>query len=276
MNPLFKDLGVGVGLRPAHRSIFLESPPKSVSWVEVVTENYMPWEKEGWGKSFQMLSRIRKNFPVALHGVSLNLGSVDTLDPHYLFRLKQLVNQIEPVIISDHLAWTGINGETLHDLLPLPYTQEALNNIIFKIDQVQNYLGRRILIENPSSYLEFKNPEMSEVEFLKQVLKAADCGLLLDINNIYVSSVNHGFNPKEYLKEIPGDRVGQIHLAGHSDQGDHLIDTHDAPVDPKVWDLYNYSLELFGVKSTMLERDEKIPEWSELEIELLNRVSSEI
>lgn len=269
MRPLFKDLGVGVGLRPAHRPLFLETPPDSVSWVEVISENYMSWEKEGLGKSFQSLIQIRKNYPVALHGVSLNLGSIDKVDPHYIARLKQLIDHIEPALVSDHLSWTGINGESLHDLLPLPYTTEALTHITSKIDQVQNYLGRRILIENPSSYLEFSSSEMSEVEFLLELFNKTDCGLLLDINNIYVSSVNHGFEPKDYLKRIPKQRIGQIHLAGHSNQGGYLIDTHDAPICPEVWELFRYSVELFGTKSTMIERDGHIPEWNEMETELL-------
>jgi uncharacterized protein (UPF0276 family) len=269
MSPLFKDLGIGVGLRPAHRPMFLDHPPASVSWVEVISENYMPWEKEGFGKSFQTLSEIRKNYPVFLHGVSLNLGSIDPLDPHYLSRLKQLVDQIEPFIISDHLSWSGINGEVLHDLLPLPYTQEALELISSKIDQVQNYLGRRILIENPSTYLEFKNSEMSEVEFINLILNKTDCGLLLDVNNVYVSSVNHGFDPKTYLNSIPSARIGQIHLAGHSNMGGYLIDTHDEPVCQEVWDLFRYAVELYGTKSTMIERDDHIPEWKVLELELL-------
>lgn len=269
MFPLFKDLGVGVGLRPAHRPLFLENPPSSVSWVEVTTENYMSWEKEGLGKSFQSLLKIRQNSPVVLHGVSLNLGSIDPVDKGYLTRFRQLIEQIEPALVSDHLSWTGINGKNLHDLLPLPYTQEALTHISSKIDQVQNYLGRRILIENPSSYLEFANSEMSEVDFLLEVINKTDCGVLLDINNIYVSSVNHGFDPKDYLRKIPSHRIGQIHLAGHSNQGGYLIDTHDAPVCPEVWGLFRYSVELFGTKSTMIERDGHIPEWSEMELELL-------
>lgn len=269
MYPLFKDLGVGVGLRPAHRPLFLKNPPSSVSWVEVTTENYMSWEQEGLGKSFQSLLKIRQDFPVVLHGVSLNLGSIDPVNKFYLTRFRQLIEQIDPTLISDHLAWTGINGENLHDLLPLPYTQEALTHISSKIDQVQNYLGRRILIENPSSYLEFANSEMSEVDFLLEVLNKTDCGLLLDINNVYVSSVNHGFNPKDYLRKIPGHRIGQIHLAGHSNLRGYLIDTHDAPVCPEVWELFRYSVELFGSKSTMIERDGHIPEWNEMESELL-------
>jgi len=269
MSPLFKDLGVGVGLRPTHRPMFQNQPPTSVKWVEVISENFMAWERAGYGQSLIDLTQIRKNFPVSLHGVSLNLGSVDQVNTQYLSRLKQLVDQIEPVIISDHLSWTGINGEVLHDLLPIPYTQEALEHIASKIDQVQNKLGRRILIENPSTYLEFKNSEMSEVEFIRQVLSKTDCGLLLDINNIYVNSVNHGFDPRMYLQNIPGERIGQIHLAGHSDMGGYLIDTHNAPVCNEVWDLFQYSIELFGTKSTMIERDDNIPEWNELEIELL-------
>lgn len=269
MLPLFKDKGVGVGLRPAHRPQFLNSSPRSVSWVEVISENYMPWEKEGWGRAFQSLSKIRHNYDVALHGVSMNLGSADALDKSYLFKLKQLLDRIEPFIVSDHLSWSGVNGEPLHELLPLPYTAETLSHLVNKIDEVQNYLGRQILIENPSTYLEFNSSTMSETDFLKELLNRSDCGLLLDINNVYVCSVNHNFDPKLYLQEISPERVGQIHLAGHRNKGGYLIDTHDEPVSQSVWDLYEFSLSLIGIRSTMIERDGHIPDWEKMEVELL-------
>jgi uncharacterized protein (UPF0276 family) len=269
MSPLFKDLGVGVGLRPAHQSQVLHEKPKSIRWVEVISENFMPWKGRDFGNSIQFLSQIREHYPVCLHGVSMNIGSTDALDLDYMNRLKLLIQRVEPAIVSDHLSWTGVQGENLHDLMPIPYTEEALILIADKIDQVQNILGRRILIENPSSYFEFKSSEMSESEFIGRLLKKADCGLLLDVNNIYVSSVNHGFSTTEYLKDIPADRVGQMHLAGHSQMDGHLIDTHDAPICNEVWDLYQRSLELFGTKSVMVERDGNIPEWQELELEIL-------
>jgi uncharacterized protein len=273
MNPIFKDMGVGVGLRPAHHSNFLNEKPevmkKTISWVEVISENFMPWKGLDFGISFQTISKVRQDYPVALHGVSMNLGSVDPLNKDYLKRLKILVDAIDPAMVSDHVSWTGVNGQNLHDLLPLPYTQEALDTFSEKLDQAQNILGRRMLIENPSSYLEFKTSEMSEPEFIVELLKKADCGFLLDVNNVYVSSVNHGFDPIDYLKQIPAERVGQIHLAGHSKMNGYLIDTHDEPVCDEVWNLYQWSVGHFGPRSTMIERDANIPEWQELEKELL-------
>ncbi|MGZ3772933.1 MAG: MNIO family bufferin maturase [Pseudobdellovibrionaceae bacterium] len=271
MDSFFKDLGTGVGLRPAHYSDFLNKTPSSVSWVEVISENFMAWQgSDGTlGRAFQTLQKIRKNLPVALHGVSLNLGSADKLDMDYLKRLKDLADKIDPVIISDHLAWTGVNGKNIHDLLPIPYTEEALKLIVEKIEIVQNLMGRRILIENPSSYLEFNQTEIPEWEFISTLIKKADCGLLLDINNVYVSSVNHGFDPRTYLKNIPQEQIGQIHLAGHSVMDGYLIDTHDTPICAEVWDLYRWSVSQFPSISTMVERDGNIPEWNELEEEIL-------
>ncbi len=266
----FPDQGVGVGLRPAHFPLFQQEIPKTVAWVEVISENYFPWKGIGFGRSLQILQKIRRDLPVALHGVSLNLGSTDPLDQDYLKNLKQLVDIISPMIVSDHLAWTGVAGENLHDLLPLPYTREALRIFVENIDRVQNFLGRQILFENPSSYLQFQQSEMPECEFIAEILKNADCGLLLDVNNVYVSSVNHGFDPITYLEKIPRDRVGQIHLAGHSIMDGYLLDTHDAPVCPEVWDLYRKTLKHFGPVSSMIERDDNIPEWQDLERELLN------
>jgi len=269
MNSRYKDYGVGVGLRPAHHKKFLNDLPKSVSWVEVISENFMPWYDGVLGRSFQSLQKIRKDLPVALHGVSLNLGSSDDLDFDYLKRLKILVDQIDPMIVSDHLAWTGVRGENLHDLLPVPYTKDVLKLSADKIDKVQNLLGRKILIENPSTYLEFQNSEMTEWDFISELLRTTDCGLLLDINNVYVSSVNHNFDPKIYLTNIPKDSIGQIHLAGHSTMNGYLIDTHDEQVCKEVWDLFRWSVSNLGLYSTMIERDGNIPEWSELEKEVL-------
>ncbi len=269
MNPYFKDMGVGVGLRPAHHSDFLEQRPSSVTWIEVISENYMPWQNQTFGKPFHTLSRFREDYPVAMHGVSLNIGSVDPLDFDYLSRLKALIDAIDPFVVSDHMSWTGMNGQNLHDLLPVPYTEEALNLILQKLARVQDYLGRPILLENPSSYLEFRGSEMSEPEFLQKIVKSSGCGLLLDINNVFVSSVNHGFDPFDYLRQIPGERVGQIHLAGHSKMDGFLIDTHDAPVCDEVWDLYSWYISQIGRRSTMIERDGHIPEWQELEKEIL-------
>ena len=264
----FRDLGTGVGLRPAHYRQFLDSKPESVSWVEVISENYLHWENRTIDRPIQILEKIRQNVPIALHGVSLSIGSADFTNLSYLKRLKDLTSRIQPVWISDHLCWTGVDGENLHDLLPIPYTEEALNWVVKKIIQTQDFLDRRILIENVSSYLEFSESEMSEWEFLSEVVQRADCGILLDVNNVYVSSVNHNFDPIEYLKKIPSHRVGQVHLAGHSNQGNHLIDTHSEPVCEQVWDLYRWTLKHIGLISTMIERDANIPEWEILEEEV--------
>ena len=269
MSPFHKDLGVGVGLRPAHFSRFIEQKPSTVSWVEVISENYMSWKNQPPGAALQRLRKVRSELPVVLHGVSLSIGSVDEVNLDYLKRLKELMDHIQPAWISDHLCWTGVKGQNLHDLLPLPYTQETLLLVSQKIDQVQNYLGRKILIENPSSYLAFQQSEMSEDSFLNELVKKADCGLLLDVNNVYVSAVNHGFDAQKYLMNIPIDRVGQIHLAGHSDMDGYLIDTHDMPICEEVWRLYQFAIQRFGAISTMVERDDNIPEWEELEKEIV-------
>jgi hypothetical protein len=205
---------------------------------------------------------------MVMHGVSLSIGSTDPIDFNYLAGVKALAARIEPHWISDHLCWTGIEGRNLHDLLPLPYTEEALATVVSRVGQVQDALGRQILLENVSSYLTFHASEMSEWEFLREVAQRADCAILLDINNIYVSSVNHGFDPLTYLKAIPKSRVRQFHLAGHSDLGGHLIDTHDHPVAAPVWNLYRAAIEQFGAVPTMIERDDNIPELTELVAEL--------
>jgi len=273
----FKDRGIGVGLRPPHYPRFLNGKPNSVSWVEVITENFLPWSNETRIRPEQTLMKIRQNVPVALHGVSLSLGSVDPLSVTYLARLKQLAQTVEPIWISDHLCWTGTGDKNLHDLLPLPYTEEAISVLVRNISEVQKALGRRILVENVSSYAEFEHSEMKEWEFINEVVRRSDCGILLDVNNVFVSAFNHGFDPLEYLNAIPKDRVGQIHLAGHSNNGTHLVDTHDAPVSEPVWDLYRWVTENFPLVSTMIERDGKIPEWETLEAELLRaaRIRSE-
>ena len=269
MTHLFADYGIGVGLRPTHYHRFKKQKPKCVHWAEVITENFLPWAGYSETNSLHNLTEIRKELPIALHGVGLSLGSVDPLNSTYLKAVKELRDKIQPMWISDHLCWTGVNGQNLHDLLPVPYTREALNFICEKVLTVQDFLGSRLIIENVSSYLEFEMSEMTEWEFLKELVQKTDCGLLLDINNIYVSSVNHGFSAKEYLTHIPPAHVAQIHLAGHSAQNGHLIDTHDEPVSEEVWSLYKYALNRFPHKSTMIERDANIPPWEELEVELL-------
>jgi len=212
--------------------------------------------------------RIRERYPLVLHGVSLSIGSTQPLDRDYLAQLKALAARVEPKWVSDHLCWTGIAGRNMHDLLPLPYTEEALANVVERVRTVQDILGRRILLENVSSYVSYRESQVSEWQFLREIAERADCLILLDVNNIYVSSVNHEFDPLEYLNAIPVDRVQQIHLAGHENHGDYLIDTHDHPVPDPVWELYGAALRRFGNVSTMIERDANIPPLEELCSEL--------
>jgi uncharacterized protein len=255
--------GFGLGLRPTHYEAILNEP-HAIDWLEIITENYLI----PGGKPLAYLERIRGRFPLAMHGVSLSIGSVDPLDRDYLAAVRHLSRRIEPAFISDHLCWTGVDGRNLHDLLPLPYTEEALAVVVARVGQVQEALGRQILLENVSSYLTFHASEMTEWEFLSEVARRADCAILLDINNIYVSSVNHGFDALRYLHAVPRERVRQFHLAGHSDLGGHLIDTHDHPIAEPVWDLYRAAVAHFGAVPTMIERDDNIPELHELVAEL--------
>jgi len=256
-------LGFGLGLRTEHYADILDGKP-AVDWFEAVTENYLV----AGGRPLHNLMRVRERFPIALHGVSLSIGSTGPLDLSYLTQVKALAARVQPVWISDHLCWTGVNGKNLHDLLPLPYTEEALAHVVARVRAVQEILGQRILLENVSSYLGFQESRMTEWEFLTAVATEADCLLLLDVNNVYVSSVNHEFDPITYLDAIPADRVQQIHLAGHESHGDYLIDTHDQPVPDAVWSLYGEALKRFGVVPTMIERDANIPPLAELEAEL--------
>jgi uncharacterized protein (UPF0276 family) len=222
------------------------------------------------GRPLRYLERLREHYPLALHGVSLSIGSVDPLNLEYLKDVKELACKVEAMWVSDHLCWTGVNGTNLHDLLPLPYTQEAIEHVVSRISEVQERLGRRILLENVSSYLTYTHSEMTEWEFVTEIAERADCLLLLDINNVYVSAMNHSFDPKTYLRHIPIDRVQQFHLAGHRKAGDFLVDTHDQPVCEPVWKLYAFAIERFGLVSTMIERDSEIPSLSELLAELDN------
>lgn len=252
-------LGFGLGLRPDYYEEILQQN-HCLDWFEITTENYLI----PGGKPLYYLDKIRENYPVVMHGVSLSLGSSEPLDTAYLKELKSLADRIEPAWISDHLCWTGVNGLNMHDLLPIPYTQQAIHHIVNRIEEIQDYLGQRILIENVSSYLTFAQSEMSEWEFISQIANRADCYLLLDVNNIYVSSINHNFKALEYINGLPAERIVQIHLAGHSNHGDYIIDTHDAPVIQPVWDLYAATIKRFGNISTMIERDDNMPPFSEL------------
>ncbi|MGO9058975.1 MAG: DUF692 domain-containing protein [Candidatus Binataceae bacterium] len=255
----FPYIGHGVGLRPPHYGRILEGSARA-DWFEVISENFMI----RGGRPLQILEKARGQVPIVLHGVSLNLGGTDPLRARYLKELAALVKRFEPAWVSDHLCWGSIGRHYAHDLLPLPYTEEALELTAARIRQVQDRLGRQILIENVSSYLTYRHSAMPEWEFLTAVAQRADCGILLDVNNIYVSAMNHGFSAAEYVASIPPERVGQIHLAGHSDAGTHLVDTHDHPVSEPVWALLRQALRRCGRVSTLVEWDDRIPGFEEL------------
>lgn len=256
-------LGFGLGLRPAHYETILNESP-AVDWFEIISENYLV----PGGRPLHYLDRIRERYPMVMHGVSLSIGTQDPLDREYLKQLRTLADRVDPAWISDHLCWTGAHGLNAHDLLPLPYTGEALKHVAARVAEVQDFLGRRILLENVSSYVSYPESEMSEWEFLRELAVRADCLILLDVNNIFVSSVNHEFDPHEYLNAIPVERVWQFHLAGHRNHGDYIIDTHDEPVIDPVWGLYAAAVRRFGRVSTMIERDDNIPPLVELLAEL--------
>jgi len=247
-------LGFGLGLRVPHYEQILSERPH-VGWFEALTENYLV----PGGKPRHYLRRIREHYPVVLHGVSLSIGSTAPLDLEYLGKLRELAAEIEPVWISDHLCWTGVAGRNVHDLLPLPYTEEALAHVVSRVRTVQDFLGRRICLENVSSYVAFRQSSLTEWEFLSAVAEESDCLILLDVNNVYVSSVNHELDARAYIDSVPAHRVQQIHLAGHEDHGDYLIDTHDQPIADPVWELYAHAVRRFGPVSTMIERDANIP-----------------
>ncbi|MEY4564023.1 MAG: hypothetical protein RLZZ618_3300 [Pseudomonadota bacterium] len=267
--------GFGLGLRtehyldfgavdPARRPAADPAPWPAVDWLEVISENYMV----AGGKPLHHLERIRADHPMVMHGVSMSIGSADPLDLDYLLDLKALAQRIEPAWVSDHLCWTGVDHHNLHDLLPMPYTEAALSHVVGRVQQVQDILGRRLLLENVSSYVSFAGDEMSEWEFITELLQRADCELLLDVSNVYVSSRNHGFDPRRFIDALPVARVRQIHLAGHEDHGTHLVDTHDHPVCHAVWDLYAHTTRRFGAVPTMIERDDHVPPLAELLAEL--------
>lgn len=256
-------LGYGLGLRKEHYETVLAERP-AVDWFEIISENYMV---EG-GKPLDYLARIREHYPMVMHGVSLSIGSTEPLDTDYLARLKALYQRVQPEWFSDHLCWTGVNGLNLHDLMPLPYTEEAIRHVADRISRVQDFMGCRMLLENVSSYLSYNDSQMSEWEFLRQVAERADCLILLDINNIYVSAYNHQFDPLDYIRAMPKERVYQFHLAGHTRQDNLIIDTHDHPIADPVFELYGHAVQRFGRVSTMIERDDHIPPLEELLREL--------
>lgn len=259
----FPNLGFGLGLRTDHYNDILESKP-AIDWFEILSENYLV----PGGKPLYYLDQIKEHYPIVMHGVSMSLGSTAPLDWDYLKQIKALAKRVDAKWISDHVCWTGVHQKNMHDLLPLPYTQECINHMVSRIKQVQDFLEQPMLIENASTYLTYAHSEMTEWDFLREVTEQADCYLLLDVNNIYVSSFNHQFDPMDYLNGIPLNRPKQIHLAGHSNNGDHIIDTHDSDVIDPVWKLYAKALDRFGFIPTMIERDDHIPPLSELMAEL--------
>ena len=255
-------LGFGVGLRAEHYQHILDQRPP-VDWFEAITENYL----DSGGRPLHILEQVRRDYPLALHGVALSIGSTDPLDARYLDRLRTLIARLQPALVTDHLCWTGVGGRALYDLLPLPYTEETLWHVVERVRQVQDVLGRRIALENPSTYVGFRHSTMSECEFLAQVAAEADCGLLLDVNNVYVSARNLGFSPRQYLDAIPPARVAQMHLAGFTDMGTYLFDTHSAPVHEDVWALYRHAVARFGAGATLVEWDADIPAFERLHAE---------
>lgn len=256
-------LGFGLGLRPQHYEAVLQDRI-SIDWLEVLTDNYLV----PGGRPLHYLARIRERFPLAMHGVALSIGSTDELDRAYLRQVRLLADRFEPAWISDHLCWTGVAGRNTHDLLPLPYTEEVLRHVIERIGVVQDILGRRLVLENVSSYVTFAASTITEWEFLRAVAEKADCLILLDINNVYVSGINHEFDPLVYINAIPVERVQQLHLAGHQDCGTYLIDTHDRAIAAPVWELFGAAVRRFGAVSTSIERDAAIPAFEELLAEL--------
>jgi uncharacterized protein (UPF0276 family) len=256
-------LGFGLGLRAQHYTDILDGNP-AVDWFEVISENYMV----PGGQPLRILDQIRARYPIVMHGVSLSIASTAPFNEDYLRGLKDLANRSEPKFVSDHLCWTGVHGVNLHDLLPIPYTREALDHVVARIQHVQDYLRRPIALENVSTYVQFGHSDMSEWEFIAEMTRRTGCWLVFDVNNVFVSAFNHDYSAEEFIAGIPADRVVQFHLAGHEHAMTHIIDTHDAMVCDAVWDLYRKSLQRFGPVSTIIERDDDIPPLSELVTEL--------
>lgn len=257
------NLGLGVGLRNQHFSYLMSHDPE-VDWFEIISENFI----DNYGYARRVLERVASVRPVVMHGVSLSVGSTDPLDWDYLKKLKALAEFVHPAWVSDHLCWTGVAGVNTHDLLPMPLNEESLRHVAERVRQVQNFLERPLVLENPSSYLEFKDSTIAEWDFLSELVRETGCGLLLDVNNVYVCGYNHGFDPEHYIRSMPHDAVVQIHLAGPTDCGRYLVDTHDQPVPARVWELYRLAQELTGGVSTLLEWDANIPDFPELVAEL--------
>jgi uncharacterized protein (UPF0276 family) len=258
-----ENVGFGLGLRPEHFEEIAANPGK-VDWFEALSENYMV----PGGSPLYWLDRFRRDYPMALHGVSLSIGSIDPLNVPYLDELKALADRVQPMWVSDHLCFTGLRGMNMHDLLPLPYTEEALDHVADRVKRVQDHLGRRLVLENVSSYVTYAASELNEWEFIAELAKRSDCEILLDVNNVYVSAFNHEFDALTFLRAMPKERVRQFHLAGHEHRGTHIVDTHDHPIVPDVWELYAEAVRLFPNVPTMIERDANIPPYAELLEEL--------
>ncbi|MGB6139627.1 MAG: DUF692 domain-containing protein [Pseudoalteromonas rhizosphaerae] len=257
-------LGFGLGLRSEHYPYLMQKPVTGVDWFEIISENYI--DNYGYGR--HVLEQLMADFPIVMHGVSMNIGSSSALDFDYLEKLKVLADFVKPAWISDHLCWTGFAGVNSHDLLPMPLTEESLKHVINRVNQVQDFLQRPLVLENPSTYLEFQNSSLTEPEFFTQLVEQTQCAMLLDVNNVYVSAYNHGFCPKTYIKNLPLKSIVQMHLAGPTLSGHCLIDTHDKPVPEPVWELYQLAQSLCGPVSTLLEWDANIPAFPELVAEL--------
>jgi uncharacterized protein len=269
-------LGFGLGLRPQHYGEILDPALDGrcpADWFEIISENYMV----AGGQPRRRLDQICERFPVVMHSVAMSLASTAPLNHDYLRDLKALARRVKPRWISDHLAWTGVGGYSVHDLLPVPYNRESLKHVIARIVEAQDFLGQRIVIENASSYVVFARSDIPEWEFVGEMAERADCWLLLDVNNVYVNSFNHGFDPRVYLDAIPPERVVQLHVAGHTHRESHIIDTHDAQVCPEVWELFAHAIRRFWPVSPMIERDDNIPGFRELadELAVARRVAAE-
>ncbi len=260
-----KQPNIGVGLRPTHYPYLEPRPQTTVTWFEAISENYMDTQ----GRPLDMLQLIREDYPVALHGVSLSIASVEGLRQNYLQNLRALVERIDPFLVSDHLCWTGLQQHNLHDLLPIPFTDEALNLIVEHVDHVQTFLQRPILLENVSTYLQLPCGDYTEWEFLQAVADRSGCQILLDVNNVYVNARNHRFDPSLFLEGIPTRIIGQIHLAGYTDMGTHLFDTHSKQVYPEVWDLFSSLIARAPEVPVLIEWDDDIPEFPRLEEEAI-------
>jgi uncharacterized protein (UPF0276 family) len=263
-----RNMGVGVGLRRPHYEHFITGAPSAVQWIEVNVEDLIAWEHGGGDAALQVLLFARRNVPVALHGTSMSLGSFDTYNKEHVRKVAELALMLEPEIVSDHLCWTGVEGFHTHDLVPVPFTRESVDVMVRHVSEVQDFLKRRILLENLSSYFEYESSEMAESDFISEVARRADCHLLLDINNVFVSCTNHGADPHEFLRNIPHERVFQIHLAGHMQLGPFLYDTHGELMVDQVRELYEWYLAHYGPVSSMIEWDNNIPPWEVLSAEL--------